>query len=294
MLFPNPVQLNFADRSIIEAKPIYFGFREAKIYVIGCGGTGSFLVPHLCRVADFLSQYSRQIKITLVDYDFIEEKNLYRQNFCRGELGWNKAEALAMRYRSIYPKLDIVALASDSNYLALRHYSPSIIIGCVDNAEARKSIANLVFRNSQVLLHKNEDNSKPLWWIDCGNDLVHGQVAIGNLHSTHVEDYKLEPLVCTRLPFPTLQYPQLLEDSEEKVEPVSCADMAILGGQSLNINCHMAAIAAEMVTQLFQSQLKRMNVEIDIFRGSMRSTFIVQEHIDRTVTRAREVLGEVK
>ena len=41
-----------------------------------------------------------------------------------------------------------------------------------------------------------------------------------------------------------------------------------------------------MVHQLLNSQLKRMQVEVDIFRGSMKSTWITQENIDRILERA--------
>lgn len=51
----NPLQLSFNDLSIIDAKPIYFNYPSVRIYVIGCGGTGSFLVTHLCRIANFLA-----------------------------------------------------------------------------------------------------------------------------------------------------------------------------------------------------------------------------------------------
>jgi tRNA A37 threonylcarbamoyladenosine dehydratase len=76
----SPLQLNFSDLSILNAKPIYFGFSHVQIYLVGCGGTGSFLIPHLCRIANFLNETGRQIDLTLIDFDRIEEKNLYRQN----------------------------------------------------------------------------------------------------------------------------------------------------------------------------------------------------------------------
>lgn len=48
----------------------------------------------------------------------------------------------------------------------------------------------------------------------------------------------------------------------------------------------MRFIAAEMVHQLLNNQLKRMQIEIDLFRGSMKSTFIIQENIDWIIERA--------
>lgn len=74
-------------------------------------------------------------------------------------------------------------------------------------------------------------------------------------------------------------------------ETLSCAERALLNGQSLNINSQMAIAAGEMVHQLLNSQLKRMQVEVDLFRGSMKSTWIAQENIDSMVERARAVMG---
>lgn len=287
MLFDKPIQLDLGDRSILDAKPIYFNFRLVNICLVGCGGTGSFLVPHLARIANFYKEVDRQIEITLIDFDEIELKNLYRQNFCPGELGWNKAEALALRYKTIYPHLKITALASEFDYLLLPSQHPALIIGCCDNAETRREMAALTSERT-----RQKDPSSPVWWLDCGNDYVHGQVAIGNLDSTDIEDYRTEPLTCNRLPLPSLQYPQLLEEDTKPEESLSCAERAMLNGQSLNINCHIAAIAAEMINQLLHSQLKRMNVEIDIFRGSMRSTFTSQENINAAVVKAGRLLDE--
>ncbi|MEN9567787.1 MAG: hypothetical protein RLZZ69_2983, partial [Cyanobacteriota bacterium] len=46
----------------------------------------------------------------------------------------------------------------------------------------------------------------------------------------------------------------------------------------------------EMVHQLLNSQLKRMQVEVDIFRGSIKSTFISQENINQVIERVSKNL----
>lgn len=284
---PNSLQLNLFDKSVLEAKPIYFNYNSIRVYLIGCGGTGSFLVPHLCRIANFLHSVGRTMTIVLVDFDRVEEQNLWRQNFCAAELGYNKAQALAARYGTMFPKLNIGAIEHNVNHVSLNGAIPTVIIGCVDNAEARKSIEEVMVDYVSLMAHGYD--RVPCWWIDCGNDYIHGQVAIGNWYSVEFEDYELEPATCLRLPLPTIQYPQLLEQTTE-LENVSCAEQAMLNGQSLNINSHMAIIAGEMVHQLLNSQLKRMQVEVDLFRGAMKSTWIAQENIDSIVERARAVM----
>ncbi|PSB07123.1 thiamine biosynthesis protein ThiF [Pleurocapsa sp. CCALA 161] len=284
----SPLQLNFSDLSILNAKPIYFGFPHVQIYVVGCGGTGSFLIPHLCRIANFLNETGRQIDLTLIDFDRIEEKNLYRQNFCQAELGYNKAQALAMRYKTMFPKLTIAARSDSIDAIEFTTYKPSLIVGCVDNARARASIEELMIQHASMFAHGV--TKKPCWWLDCGNSYTHGQVAIGNWDSVELDDYVLEPATCIRLPLPTIQYPELLLQQVDEDEDISCAEQALLNGQSLNINSQMAIVAGEMIHQLLNSQLKRMQVEVDIFRGSVSSTWISQENIDRLVERAKAVV----
>jgi len=38
------------------------------------------------------------VRLAFWDYDAVEEKNIFRQNFCEAEIGTNKAETLARRY----------------------------------------------------------------------------------------------------------------------------------------------------------------------------------------------------
>ena len=281
----NHLQLELSDLSIVNAKPIYFNYSSVRIYVVGCGGTGSFLIPHVCRLANWFNDAGKQISITLIDFDRIEEKNLYRQNFCQAELGYNKAQALAVRYKAMFPKLRIGAIEDRASAIRLDRSTPTVIIGCVDNAAARKSIEELTIEYSGLVAH---GFSQILcWWIDCGNDYTYGQVAIGNCYSLELDDYILEPATCTTLPLPTIQYPELLLQTDEN-ETLSCAERALLNGQSLNINSQMAIAAGEMIHQLLNSQLKRMQVEVDIFRGSMKSTWISQENIDRIVENSKD------
>jgi hypothetical protein len=59
-------------------------------YLIGCGGVGSAIVPSFCLLTNAGD-------ITLLDGDTIERKNLDRQMFDAGQIGQNKAQALAAK-----------------------------------------------------------------------------------------------------------------------------------------------------------------------------------------------------
>ena len=285
MLLPsNYLQLNLSDISILNAKPIYFNYKLIQIYLVGCGGTGSFLAPLLCRLANFLSFAQKRVDLIFVDFDRVEEKNLWRQNFCWGELNYNKAQALAMRYKTAFPKLNIRAVQSNMNRVTLNESIPTLIIGCVDNPHARREIEQLAIEHLSNIAFGQ--TNIPCWWLDCGNGYTYGQVAIGNWYSLELEDYQLEIATCTKLPLPSIQYPQLLLPSIGDTD-ISCPEQIVLNGQSLNINSQMAVIAAEMTHQLLNSQLKRFQVELDLFRGSMQSVFITQKNIERAIERAK-------
>lgn len=49
-----------------------------KVIVIGAGGTGGYVIPHLYRIG-YAS--GRPMRVIVCDGDVVEEKNLIRQNF---------------------------------------------------------------------------------------------------------------------------------------------------------------------------------------------------------------------
>ena len=56
----------------------YSSTAPVKIVVIGAGGTGGYVIPHLYRLGYASHRY---IRIIVCDGDVVEEKNLIRQNF---------------------------------------------------------------------------------------------------------------------------------------------------------------------------------------------------------------------
>ena len=66
--------------------------RPVKIVMLGAGGTGGHIAPHLYRL---LYALERPVRFIICDGDIVEEKNLVRQNFTPADLGENKAKVLA-------------------------------------------------------------------------------------------------------------------------------------------------------------------------------------------------------
>ena len=71
------------DYSILNAKSIILpAYQKIEFYLVGCGGTGSWLVPSLGRIARTLSRQGKTTTLILIDADIVEQKNVSRQNFC--------------------------------------------------------------------------------------------------------------------------------------------------------------------------------------------------------------------
>lgn len=97
-----------------------------KAYVIGCGGGGSILAPILCKLI------GRQ-RVTLVDGDKLEKRNLDRQLFEPQDVGRHKAEALARR-------LDCSCLSEFYHHGLIEHERADWLLVCVDNHPARLEV----------------------------------------------------------------------------------------------------------------------------------------------------------
>ena len=70
----------------------YSAAAPVKIIVLGAGGTGGYLIPHLYRIA--FADDKRNYRIIICDGDIVEPKNLIRQNFVKQDIGRNKAAVL--------------------------------------------------------------------------------------------------------------------------------------------------------------------------------------------------------
>jgi molybdopterin/thiamine biosynthesis adenylyltransferase len=95
------------------------------IYIIGCGGVGSWLAPAICPLVG-------PQNVTLIDGDTLEEKNLNRQLFDSSQIGQNKAEALAEKHRC-------AAIAEYYSESLVQHYPTDWLLVGVDNHAGRRA-----------------------------------------------------------------------------------------------------------------------------------------------------------
>ena len=234
-----------------------------KILVVGCGGTGGYVAEGLCRLLA-----GTDIPLVLIDHDRVEPHNLLRQHFYESDVGKFKSQALAERLArqfgrpirySVYP-FDSELVNEGLGSRMYTRLAQGIIIGCVDNAEARRSIAtDFQFTN---------------WWLDAGNGYSSGQVLLGNagspdsLHGGFEEHYQQ----VTRLPLPSLQLPSLLVPPTAPVAaPMDCAEAVADDEQSPVINHAMALLVLQFMHRFLKGKLTWMGAYIDLEAGTLQA-----------------------
>ena len=255
---------------IVEAVPVTLVYDRVHFWIVGCGGTGSFLVGLVVRIALDLIRSGKPTKITLVDPDRVEAKNTIRQCFCEAEIGRNKAQTLAMRYSLAHDlEIEAIPLAFGPQWIAYQSYwgdrpnTLTILMGCVDRASGRRSLHQALDRNRYR-------TQKSVWWIDAGNGDRHGQVLVGSSLSVDPNDYRLTKLGCLSLPSPGIQAPELLVDKPEELQEnrLSCAELARLARQSPIVNAQAATIVADLALDLVNGELTRFAAYFDLRSGT--------------------------
>ncbi|MCD4671400.1 MAG: ThiF family adenylyltransferase [Anaerolineaceae bacterium] len=242
------------------------------LHLVGCGGTGSWLAPDIARVGLLLREkFQKEVTIVFQDPDIVEEKNIFRQNFCYAEIGKNKAETLAFRYGSAWG-LNIIAEPTKYVPYPVGYSHSCYCIGCVDNADARRDMSR----------HRGYTA-----WLDCGNTRNAGQILLGTSSASIHKDS--DPFAldghCTWLPSPSVQHPELLVPLPEEKRPegnISCADLAMHDSQGLSINKRIAAEAADfLIKMLITRNLKRYACYLDLESGSTRSLYITPNQLSQ-------------
>ena len=188
-----------------------------KIVVVGCGGTGGFVVEGLCRLLA-----NSELYLLLIDHDRVDRELL------------NEATGIGMRQLK------------------------GVVIGCVDNADARLSIARGLQWGD--------------WWLDAGNGHQSGQVLLGNTTSVDglEESFDEDAQTVDKLPAPSLQLPALLHPPTKPVtRDLDCAEEVEAEGQSPTINQMMASLVLEFMYRLLKGTLTWMGAYVDLEAGTL-------------------------
>ena len=244
------------------------------ITVVGCGGTGGFVAEGLCRLFQ-----GREANIVLVDHDRVEPHNLLRQNFYSDDVGKFKSQALADRLAraynrpvgySVYPFKEYEGQPHGHGYPGLPAYRDSLIIGCADNAIARRAMAECL------------PGDPRRWLIDAGNDTNWGQVLVGNVSDrVSWDEGAFTGETCHLAPAPTLQRPDLLTAVSTRPPDVDCAAALDLTDQDPTINQMMASLVLQVVRRMVAGTCPFMALYLDMDLGTVTPTYVTPEAVER-------------
>ncbi len=214
-----------------------------RIVLLGCGGTGGYIVRDLSRL---LYALERPIRLILADADKVEEKNLIRQNFTPADLEENKARILAERYASAFgvsvtylpryveslQELRNIAAPQSAAYTdgqGERRWAQEqvILIGAVDNFKTRQ-LCDRYFRQSSDLIY-----------IDAGNGEYIGQAVCGVKRGGKTVYPPLSKI-----------HPDILTMEDQFPSELSCAEAAVSAPQAVITNLFSAVAVLDMLYQL--------------------------------------------
>ena len=202
--------------------------RPVKIVMLGAGGTGGHIAPHIYRL---LYALDRPARFIICDGDIVEQKNLVRQNFSEADLGRNKARVLAERYSRVFGiETEYVPNFVETVDALMELIRPLdwkrdqyewktvkemvVLIGAVDNNRSRQ------------VCHKAFSQSKELVYIDSGNGEFSGQVVCGVRRNGRTVQKPVGSV-----------YPELMRDKGDKFPTeLSCAEAAQSDPQSMAAN----------------------------------------------------------
>lgn len=230
--------------------------RPVKIVIIGAGGTGGYVIPHLYRIA---LASARPCRVVIADGDIVEEKNLIRQNFAECDIGENKAAVMAERYSDVFgietEYIPDYIEDEEQLYNLLNvgggYGQPKpigILIGAVDNNRSR-IMCNNVFNKLEDIIY-----------IDSGNGEFTGQVVCG---------VKMGGTVLSK-PIARV-YPDILTDVEKFPSELSCAERSVSAPQSIAANVFAStAVASMLYYLLIEGKLENTRVAFSSRKLSLR------------------------
>lgn len=270
---------------MIEYRP---HFIPSAVYVVGCGGTGSRLVPILSQLVRTTMRshnplgWIESLPIFLIDNDVVENKNLLRQNFIPQDVGQHKSVVLANRYSKafdipIYPSTQRVEktgttlkfIGTPDNLILPT--TNIILIMAVDSAEARRDVLtcfNRTFSTKFVIDAGNEDSFGQVRFFT--EILLVGNNGQGMKFVKNLPKMVPAPYTTNYIPYPGDYYSKLGSSASEK----SCADL----DQTLAINGMMAMLMGCILQNFLY--MKKMSYHAVSFNlnGSVTTTYNTPEN----------------
>lgn len=119
---------------LYRSKPGMRRLREARVTVCGAGALGANIVESLAR--------SGVVKLTVIDRDRVEERNLSTQPYLRDDIGGKKARTLAYAvYRAVGVEVEALASELTARNVAKLLADSDLVIDAFDNSIARTVVS---------------------------------------------------------------------------------------------------------------------------------------------------------
>jgi molybdopterin/thiamine biosynthesis adenylyltransferase len=115
------------------------GIGSKSVVVVGAGNIGSHELGLLARLPSIG-------RVTIVDRDVYESKNLHNQDITRRSVGHAKALVQARRLRRINPALSVEAFAEPVEDVPLGRLRGDVLLACVDSRRARRHLNQVAWR----------------------------------------------------------------------------------------------------------------------------------------------------
>lgn len=222
-----------------------------QILIIGCGGTGSALIKELARFLSGHTRHDYNLKVTLIDGDIVEKKNLDRQAYTINDINHNKAEAMAIAVNEVfgvdfyYYPYYITRIEQMQDLL--KDKEGSIIIGCVDNHHCRQ------------VLHQTFEEEDSLIYIDAANEYQTGEVVVA---------IKTKGMIIS--PDRAAYFPEILDKKQKSVEELSCEEMNQSSPQHVVTNVLAANICLAQLLNILNGDLTNGGIYyFDAFKSNI-------------------------
>lgn len=206
-----------------------FKNKKKLIIVVGAGGTGGWLIPLLSKIDN---------QSIIIDGDYVESKNIKRQNFFNSDVNSIKSEVLGERYHlmSVNQYLNSVEMLEE--LFKIDNTAIPMVVGCVDNNASRKIIHDTFMKRENMI------------WIDSGNTERTGQIYIAIKEDGEVK-YPSPIDIDTVL--------AKLDKNERHPEEISCAEVSLSAPQNITTNATAAVMLFNTINLLNHTKIMLYN-----------------------------------
>lgn len=189
--------------------------------VVGAGGTGTFFLKEVSRYIASLGTRSPIDRMTIIDGDIVERKNMDRQCFQEEDIGLYKASVMAdllntafslsWQPKALYLESEEQIIISNSKKTGKKLSLP-VIIGCVDNHPCR------------MVMERFFNSCDSCIYLDSANEYMSGEV---------VFSIKLNGKVLS--PLRSSYFPEVKNTQKSRSE-MSCTELNMVSPQHIAAN----------------------------------------------------------